>query len=128
VPGTDTTIGITATDLGGQTYAAWADAFHADQLTHVQAGCDGGKPSGWAKITIGGTQGYLVRKCNEVVAIAPVGERVYEFAWGNQTFNETTHYPEQQFETLLSGVTFPDAATANKPLWNSSSPTASSAS
>jgi hypothetical protein len=42
VPGTDTTIGILAWGLGDRTYAAWAKAYHVEQVADDPSGCDGG--------------------------------------------------------------------------------------
>lgn len=123
VPGTDTTIGVEGLDLGRETFASWATKFHAQLLrdTSVPSGCDGGDPSTWRRLPIGNIDGYLLQRCNNALGIAPVGKRVYIFTWGNRTFVEGHHYPQSRFEPLLAGVTLPDAATANKPLWTSSS-------
>ena len=120
VPGTDTTIGILAWDLGRQTYAEWAKAFHDDTVANVPAGCDGGDPSTWPTIRVGGVDGHLVRKCNEVVAVVPLGKRVYVLAWGNRTFGADLHIPEADFETFISGVRLPSAKIAGEPLWSPS--------
>ena len=75
----------------------------------------------WRRLPIGAVSGYLLQKCNQAVGIAPVGNRVYLFVWGNRTFVEGHHYPQSRFETLLRGVTLPDAATARLPLGPSAS-------
>lgn len=123
VPGTDTTIRVTADYLGGGTYATWANAYHQSILADaaVPSGCDGGDPSSWRRLQIGTGEGYLLQKCNEAIGVMPVGKRVYLFIWGNRTFVEGHHYPQSRFEKLLAGVTLPDPTTANEPLTKAAS-------
>jgi hypothetical protein len=120
VPGTDTTIGALAWDLGSGTYEAWAKAYHDDLVGHVPQGCDGGDPSTWPSIQVGTVQGHLLQKCNAAEVMVAIGKRVYVFSWGNDTFEAGTHLPEPEFERLLLGVTLPDAGTAARPLWPAS--------
>jgi hypothetical protein len=123
VPGTDTTIDISADYLGGQSFTTWANRlYHATERDPgVPADCHLSAPLEWPRLSIGATQGYLFQKCNQALGIAPIGNRVYVFIWGNRTFDEGKHYPQAKFEQLLSGVTLPDAATANEPLRTPSS-------
>jgi hypothetical protein len=119
VPSTDTTIDISAVDLGSQTYAAWANALHRDVLNNpgIPSGCDGGDPSQWPTVPVGHSEGHLLQLCNAAQVLVPDGKRVYVFNWGNRTFTEGQHYPQVEFEKLLSGVSLPDAETAHEPLW-----------
>jgi len=122
VPGTDTTIGVTASYLGQETYADWAKAYHRNLLADkgVPSSCDGGDPSAWRRLQIGSVEGYLLQRCNAAIGIAPVGKRVYLFSWGNRTFVEGHHYPQSRFEPLLAGVQLPRPAVARRPLWQPS--------
>jgi hypothetical protein len=76
--------------------------------------------STWPPIQVGKTTGHWLEKCNEAAAIVPVGAGVYVFTWANQTFNTDSHMPEADFKTVLVGVTLPDAADAQTPLFSPS--------
>jgi hypothetical protein len=117
VPSTDTQISAYALDLGDQTFMEWATEFHEDTALAVPSGCSGGDPSTWPTLPVGDAQGYLIVKCNEVVVAVPIGVRVYEFVWGNSTFDSAQHLPRADFETLMQGVTLPDEATNATPLF-----------
>jgi hypothetical protein len=131
VPGTDTTIGALAWDLGGGSYATWAKAYHDDGLpprlrvsrrviAPVPRGCDGGDPSAWALIRVGTTNGHLLQECDSAEVMVPIGKRVYVFSWGNDTVEDGAHFPQSGFEAFLLGVTLPGANAADRPLWSPS--------
>jgi len=115
VTGTDTTINGAATALGKSTFDAWLTSHHADVAKAVPAGCDGGDPSTWPTVAVGGQLGYLDQLCNAAEVSVHVGDRVYTFGWGSSTFNAGQHLEMKQFETVLENVTFPQAAASASP-------------
>ena len=102
---TDTTINGSATALHGQTYQAWAVARH-NATEHGAVGCAGPDPSSWPIINVGGHEGHVDELCNAAEISVPIGDWVYVFFWGNDTFNVPKHFGEAQFLRLLEDATF----------------------
>jgi hypothetical protein len=102
---TDTTINGSATALHGKTYEAWAVDHHNDVLRDVPSGCDGGDPSTWPIINVGGHEGHLDQLCNAAEVSVPAGDWVYLFFWGNSTFSGSKHFGQAQFLRLLEDAT-----------------------
>jgi hypothetical protein len=110
ITGTDTSFGITSQALGQQSYAGFLDAFHANTLKGVPAGCDGGDPSTWPSVQVGDQTGSLEQLCNAAEVLVHVGDRVYLFEWGNSTFEGDKHFSLASWEELLKSVTFDPAS------------------
>jgi len=106
VTGTDTAITVAATAMTGGSYEAWAVSHHEDVKNGVPAGCDGGDPSSWPIVDVGGHQGRLDQLCNAAEVSVPIGDKVYMFGWSNKTFTVSSHLGEAQFLRVLEDVTF----------------------
>ena len=72
----------------------------------MPAGCEGGDPATWPELQIGPATGRLQQLCNAALAYVFVGGRVYEFGWGNSTFDGGQHLSQGAWEALLRSVTF----------------------
>ena len=70
-------------------------------------GCDGGDPSTWPAVTVGGRQGVWQQMCNYAVAYVDVVGDAYQFAWANDTLETSEHLSIVDFKTVLESVTFP---------------------
>ena len=106
VAGTDTAIWGSSEPLAkGQTYDKWLALYHAATVSSVPPGCNGGDPSTWPIVTIGGRQGRWQQACNSADAVVQAGNRVYVFSWTNGTFGPT-HLPVDDFKRVLATVTF----------------------
>ena len=105
--GTDTSIeGISESLPAGTTFDAWRTAYARQTVGGVPAGCEGGDPATWPELKIGPATGRLQQLCNAALAFTLVGGRVYEFGWGNSTFDGTQHLSQGAWEALLGSVTF----------------------
>jgi hypothetical protein len=105
VTGTDTTISGTSQALpSGTSFDAWLAAEHRQSMNGVPTGCDGGDPSTWPAVSIGTAAGRLQQFCNAASAFVFVGGRVYEFDWGNSTFDAGAALTQGSWEELLSSV------------------------
>ena len=109
VTGTDTTIPVTASALGSQSFADWLKAIQvaAKQDINTPQGCDGGDPSTWPSVAIGNRQGVWQQMCNYAVAYVDIGGLAYQFPWENGTFDTSKHLSVADFKTVLESVTFP---------------------
>jgi hypothetical protein len=109
VTGTDTTIPIAASVLGSQSFESWLKAIQTTALTdrNTPLGCDGGDPSTWPAVTVGGRQGVWQQMCNYAVAYVDVDGDAYQFAWANGTLETSEHLSIADFKTVLESVTFP---------------------
>jgi hypothetical protein len=105
IAGTDTTFSGASQSLGKQSYEAFLSDFHDTVIAGVPAGCDGGAPSTWPPIQVGGETGALDMWCNAAVAVAHVNDRVYLFGWGNSTFNTDQHMSLVTWKALLRNMT-----------------------
>jgi len=109
VTGTDTEIGVSAAPLGHRTWDQLLAQLRAAATGNVPPGCEGGDPSTWPTISVGNKQGRVQVACNAEWVYVLVGDRVYEFDWGNTTFEGSSHLQEPDFRTVLKTVQFPDA-------------------
>ena len=107
VTGTDTTILDVAWNLNGKPFSTWLTGYWNGMRTSVPPGCDGGAPSSWPAVTVGGHQGVWQQKCNAAVATIAHGGKAYQFAWENDTFSGDQHLSVEDFQTVLGTVTFP---------------------
>jgi hypothetical protein len=106
VAGTDTTIQGSSQPLAkGQTYDEWLALYEALTVKSVPPGCNGGDPSTWPMVTVGGLQGRWQQACNAATAVVLVGDRVYAFNWSNAAFLPT-HLSIDDFKRVLATVTF----------------------
>ena len=108
VTGTDTTIGITANELGDQSFDAWLADIHQmvlDDLS-VPGSCKNGEPSGWPDQPVGSETGLLMTLCNFAQVFVEVDGKAYTFTWGNDTFDVASHLDVLNFKRALSTVTF----------------------
>ena len=110
ITGTDTSFSAASQALGKQTYEEFLAAFHANTLKGVPAGCDGGAPSDWPPIQVGDQTGGLEMLCNAAEALVHVGDRVYVFDWGNDTFSSAQHMNLASWRELLKSVKFDPAS------------------
>ena len=111
ITGTDSSLGVASQPIpAGSTYEQFLGRFHQNEVAGVPAGCDGGDPSTWKPVQIGPETGVLEQLCNATIAFAHVGDRIYRFAWGNETFNSDQHITEAEFRDLLKTVTFAPAS------------------
>jgi hypothetical protein len=116
ITGTDTHITVGAVPLHGQSYAAWAADHHTNDVKpNVPAGCDGGDPTTWPVVLVGGQTGHLDQLCNAAEVSLAVGDEVYMFGWSNDTFSTASHLPEAQFFRVLESVMFAGAAPGPSP-------------
>ena len=113
IAGTDTTFYGASQSLGNQTYDQFLAAFHANTVSGVPAGCDGGAPSSWPPIQVGDQTGSLEMLCNAAEALVHVDKYVYVFDWGNSTFNTDQHLTFAAWKVLLQSISF-DPITANR--------------
>jgi hypothetical protein len=110
ITGTDTSVTGASQRLGSQTYEQFLAAFHANTLKDVPSGCDGGEPSTWPSIQVGDQTGGLEMLCNAAEALVHVGDRVYLFDWGNETFDADRHMSLASWKALLRTVVFDPAS------------------
>ena len=112
VAGTDTGIGGSASPLGNRTWDELLAQLRTITTPNVPPGCDGGDPSTWPTVPVGNKQGRVQQLCNAAIVYVLSGKTVYEFDWGNSTFNAGQHLEEIDFLHVLKGVVFPasDAA------------------
>ena len=105
--GTDTTITVASQALPrDQTYRQFLTAYHANTVSSVPNGCDGGDPSTWPAVTIGGRQGSWEQACNAASVLVLANERVYAFSLSNATFNTAQHLSDADFKRVLASVIF----------------------
>ncbi len=110
ISGTDTSSGAASQALGNKTFEQFLDAFHANEMQGVPAGCDGGDPSTWPSVQVGDQVGRLEQLCNAAEVLVHVGDRVYVFEWGSQTFDGEQHFSFPSWKELLTSVTFDPAS------------------
>ncbi len=104
---TDTSIEAISESLpAGTTFDARMSAEARQTVGTVPAGCEGGDPSSWPELKIGPATGRLQQLCNAAIAYTLVGGRVYEFDWGNSTFEAGQHFGQGAWEALLKSVVF----------------------
>ena len=108
--GTDTSFTAASQPLGGQSYDQFLAAFHANTLKGVPAGCDGGEPSAWPAVQVGDQTGGLEMLCNAAEVLVHVGDRVYVFDWGNDTFDGMSHLNLASWKQLLKSIVFDPAS------------------
>lgn len=106
ITGTDSRFAGASQALGGQSYDDFLAAFHANTKSGVPGGCDGGEPSTWPELPVGDQVGRLEVLCNAAEALVHVGDRVYVFDWGNDTFDTSQHFPLAAWKELLRSVAF----------------------
>jgi hypothetical protein len=105
---TDTTIAVTADELGGQTFEQWMGDVHQEVLgdPDVPVDCKNGEPDTWPTQPVGDQDGRLMTLCNFAQVFVHVGDRAYTFTWENDTFSETSHMDVSYFKELLRSVVF----------------------
>jgi len=106
---TDSGVGGSAAPLGDRTWDELLSQLHELAVQTMPSGCDGGDPGTWRNVDVGGHQGRLQQACNAAGVYVLVDDTVYEFDWGNSTFDTKSHFRESDFIELLKGVTFPSA-------------------
>ena len=105
---TDTTIVVHANALDGKTFAAWLAAQHQAVLADstVPDRCKTLAPNQWPTIAVGPLTGRLMSLCNYAEVFVQSGDTAFTFEWNHETFTESEHLSMQDFETMLSTVTF----------------------
>ena len=106
---TDSGVSGSAAPLGDR---AWDELLSQLQELAIQtmpSGCGQSDPSTWPTVDVGGHDGRLQQACNAAWVYVLVDDRVYEFDWGNSSFDTESHFSEGDFIELLKGVTFPSA-------------------
>jgi hypothetical protein len=109
---TDTTIQVAAHELGALSYEAFLANTKADvdQNPTVTGSCKPGDPSTWTAVPVGTDHtGRVMVLCNFEQVFVHVGNRVYEFTWGHETFDANQHLAFSDFEQVLKTVIFPTA-------------------
>lgn len=108
ITGSDTTIRVSGDPLNGKSVDTYLQDAHqsVEADTTVPSSCKGGDPSTWAPVEVGTQRGVVMTLCNFAVVYVNVGDRMYAFEWGHQTFDATKHLTFADFEQLLATVSF----------------------
>jgi hypothetical protein len=107
ISGTDTRVGVAADPIGNQSFEQYLAGQHATVLQGTNsADCKGSDPSTWANVTVGDREGRVMVLCNFEVVFVQVGDRVFQFTWGHDTFTPARHLPLSGFQELLTTVVF----------------------
>jgi hypothetical protein len=111
VTGTDTTIGVTANDLEGQSFDGWLADIHQAVLDDVSVpgSCKNGDPNGWPAQQVGDKTGVLMTLCNFAQVFVEVDGQAYTFTWSNDTFEDASHLDVLNFKRALETVMFQPA-------------------
>jgi hypothetical protein len=112
ITGSDTTIVVLRSALAGQTFDAYLAEVRQGVLddASIPGSCKPPDPAQWETIPVGANEGRLMPLCNNEVVYVDVGDAVYEFDWGHETFDGGKHLEEGDFRQLLTTVEFPAAA------------------
>ena len=106
VTGTDSMIGVSASRLGNRTWDKLLAQLRANATGKVPPGCEGGDAPSWPTTPIGDQVGRIQQLCNAAIVYVLSGNTVYEFDWGNTTFDSGKHLSETEFLEVLRGVAF----------------------
>lgn len=110
--GTDTTIGVNATSLGGVSWQAYLDGVERDLQgdTSIAENCRPSQP--WPTITVAGREGVRIIKCNNYQQVlVHVDDQAFMFWIGTSTFDQQQHLDAAYFDHMLESVTFEPPAT-----------------
>jgi len=102
--GTDTMLYVGMESLGSRSFDAVL--LRDSETTDVPAECTGGDPATWPEIQVGDRVGRLQMLCNAATAHVEVDGEVYDFGWGNSTFDIDSHMNLASWKELLKTVTF----------------------
>ena len=108
ITGTDTTIRVSGDRLNGKSVDAYLQDIHqgVEADPTVPSNCKGGDPSTWVPVEVDAHRGVVMTLCNFAVVYVNVGDRMYAFEWGHQTFDAGGHLTFADFEQLLATVSF----------------------
>jgi len=105
ITGTDSLVDIGSQALKkGQTFDQWLAAYHADATANTPPGCDGGAPSTWGSVQVGGEAANLIVGCNWAAAVLTKGGRAYTFSLRHTSFDSSQHLQTADLLLLLRSV------------------------